>query len=143
MNPVEVPDLSKWVENLKMRIQVEDKGTPVGFAKFFLRLDRNNPDKRVRKLIQQCMIFYAFNVEVIVKEWIIYADDGNGSLQKILYSAILMDRINNKWAIGLPNQNWVPKISYDGKEVIGMTVSVPTADGMKSVYVKNPHYNKK
>lgn len=142
MNQADIPDLSKWTENRANRIAVEDNGNPIGFAKFFFRFDMKNPDKRIHKLIQQCMIFYAFNVEVAVKEWFIYGDDGKGGIKKILFSAILMDRINDKWAIGLPNENLVPKVDYSGGKITGMSFSLKTADGMKSVYVKNPDYKK-
>lgn len=139
MDPVDVPDLSKWVENLANRIAVEDKGNPIGSAKFFFRFDLKNPDKRVHKLMQQCMIFYAFNVEIAVKEWIVYEDMGSGGFRKVLYSAILMDRINDKWAIGLPDEGWIPEVIYSDGKISGISFKLKTADGLKSVYVKNPN----
>lgn len=142
MDSPQIPDLDKWTENLNERVQVEDKGNPIGFAKFFIRFDKDNPDKRIRKLMQRCMIFYAFNVDVVVKEWTVHIDDGNGKIVKILYAAILMDRINDKWSVGLPNEFWKPEVEYKEGKIAGMSFSLKTAEGVKSVYIKNPDRRK-
>lgn len=142
MNSSQIPDLDKWTENLNKRVAVEDKGILIGLAKFFIRFDKDNPDKKIRMLMQQCMIFYAFNVDIAIKEWTVHADDGTGKIAKVFYSAILMDRINDKWAVGLPNESWDLKIDYRDEKISGLSFSLKTGDGIKSVYIKNPNYKK-
>lgn len=139
MDPMEVPDLSNWVENLANRAAGTDKkGKVVGLAKFFFKYDLKNPDKRFHKLMRQCMVFYAFGIECAAKSWIVYVDDGKGKISPVIYSAILMDRAKDKWVVGLPEECWFSATDYDGEKMTGITISLKTADGVKSVYIRNP-----
>lgn len=141
--PPGVPDVSRWTENLAYRTAVRDSGKIVISAKFFFRFDLKNPDARFQKLMEQCVAIFAFGVEAIVKQWTVYAEDGTGKIEQALLSALLIDRINDKWVIGLQNENWSSEIKYDdNNKIAGMTFALKTADGLRSVYIRNPDYKK-
>lgn len=144
MEPTDVPDLNKWTENHLHRTEVRDtRGNLIVLAKNFFRYDLKNPDKRFHKLMEQCLVIYAFGISCVGKCWITYADDGSGGIKKIVYSAILMDSVNSRWSIGLPDEIWSSENNFDDdKKIIGLTVRLKTAEGEKSVYVKNPGYKK-
>jgi len=143
MDPIEIPDLSNWVENLASRtLATDNKGNVIGLAKFFFKFDSKNSDKRFHKLMQYCMIFYAFETESAAKIWTMHVDDGAGKIIRVVFSAILMDRSTDKWAIGLPGESWSPENHYDGEQITGITIKLKTIDGIKELYIRNPEYEK-
>lgn len=143
MEPVNVPDLSKWTENLLNKQDIiDDKENTVGLAKFFFKYDLRNSDARIRKLMQQCVVFYAFGIECSTKSWTVHAVGDSGEITQVTYSAILTDRINDRWAVGLPDELWDPEIIYSGDKITGLNIRLKTAEGIKLVYIKNPDYKK-
>ncbi len=143
MDQVEVPDVSTWVENLARRVMITyGEDAIIGRVKFFFRFDQKHLDARIHKKMQQCVILYAFSTEAVGKTWVTYAIDGDGEIYVTMYSAILVNRKSDTWAIGLPNEPWFDKCVLEDGKVVAMTLTLKTANGMETISIPNPDYKK-
>ncbi|GEM_PF-6398996 len=143
MDQQEIPDTSRWKDNLAegKRVLALD-GHVIGFMKKLFTYDLKDPDEQIRKLMRQCVVFYAFGVECAAKSWTVYVKDGPGSVRSIVYSAILIDGPRDKWIIGLPDEIWDLKTDMQDGKLIGITVFLKTGSGIRINRIANPDCKK-
>ncbi len=140
MGNVQIPDLSTWLENHAERIIVtDDAKNDIGLAKIFFKYDLKHPDKRYHSLMCRCMIFYAFGVVPVAKHWIVYDEDATGKIYVFEYTALCVERKNDLWIIGLPNEVFKEKTEYDKGGIVALTLFLKTSEGDRSVRIANPY----